>query len=262
MPLTSTRRPASLNHDHDSVCRSAGEKRSPPGDLRSRALKFLKAQPIPNPAVRTGFFVGPVSGSIQRRRRTMSDLREQLRGLWLPLVTPFRDGELDETSLRRLVRHYASRPVDGFILAATSGEGMSLGMSELERLVCDHERRDFRKPALHPDLPRPVGREHAQDARCAGRDGGLADRRLSDREPLLHAAVAARAARALHRARRPCFMADRALQHPLSLRGRHRQRHDAAACRASQHRRPEGLLRRAASSRSTCCGGGLPASAC
>jgi 4-hydroxy-tetrahydrodipicolinate synthase len=65
----------------------------------------------------------------------MSDLREQLRGRWLPLVTPFRGGELDETSLRRLVRHYASLPVDGFILAATSGEGMSLGMSELERLV-------------------------------------------------------------------------------------------------------------------------------
>ena len=65
----------------------------------------------------------------------MSDLREQLRGLWLPLVTPFRGGELDETSLRRLVRHYASLPVDGFILAATSGEGMSLSMSELERLV-------------------------------------------------------------------------------------------------------------------------------
>jgi 4-hydroxy-tetrahydrodipicolinate synthase len=65
----------------------------------------------------------------------MSDLRELLRGLWLPLVTPFRDGELDETSLRRLVRHYASLPVDGFILAATSGEGMSLSMSELERLA-------------------------------------------------------------------------------------------------------------------------------
>ena len=65
----------------------------------------------------------------------MNDLREQLRGLWLPLVTPFCGGELDETSLRRLVRHYASLPVDGFILAATSGEGMSLSMSELERLV-------------------------------------------------------------------------------------------------------------------------------
>lgn len=65
----------------------------------------------------------------------MSDLRELLRGLWLPLVTPFRTGALDETSLRRLVRHYAALPVDGMILAATSGEGMSLSTRELERLA-------------------------------------------------------------------------------------------------------------------------------
>jgi 4-hydroxy-tetrahydrodipicolinate synthase len=65
----------------------------------------------------------------------MNDLRNQLRGLWLPLVTPFRDGALDELSLRRLVRHYASGPVDGFILAATSGEGLLLAPGELEHLV-------------------------------------------------------------------------------------------------------------------------------
>ena len=64
-----------------------------------------------------------------------SDLQNQLQGLWLPLITPFRDGELDEPSLRRLVRHYVDRPVDGLILAATSGEGMALGSAELERLV-------------------------------------------------------------------------------------------------------------------------------
>src|SRR5438128_2328126 len=64
-----------------------------------------------------------------------SDLASRLQGLWLPLITPFRDGELDEASLRRLVRHYAAGPVDGFILAATSGEGMSLRPDELERLV-------------------------------------------------------------------------------------------------------------------------------
>ena len=43
----------------------------------------------------------------------MTDLRELLRGLWLPLVTPFRDGELDEASLRRLARHYAAAPSTG-----------------------------------------------------------------------------------------------------------------------------------------------------
>src|SRR5438445_529855 len=67
--------------------------------------------------------------------QSTSDLASRLQGLWLPLITPFRDGELDEASLRRLVRHYAAGPVDGFILAATSGEGMSLRPDELERLV-------------------------------------------------------------------------------------------------------------------------------
>jgi 4-hydroxy-tetrahydrodipicolinate synthase len=65
----------------------------------------------------------------------MNDLGNYLHGLWLPLVTPFRNGELDETSLRHLVAHYASGPIDGLILAATSGEGLALSTSELERLV-------------------------------------------------------------------------------------------------------------------------------
>jgi 4-hydroxy-tetrahydrodipicolinate synthase len=65
----------------------------------------------------------------------MTELRTQLQGLWLPLVTPFRDGELDERSLRRLVRHYANGPIDGLILAASSGEGLTLRADEVERLV-------------------------------------------------------------------------------------------------------------------------------
>jgi 4-hydroxy-tetrahydrodipicolinate synthase len=64
-----------------------------------------------------------------------SDLRASLHGLWLPLVTPFRNGEFDETSLRRLVRHYAARPVNGLILAATTGESLTLEPEETERLV-------------------------------------------------------------------------------------------------------------------------------
>ncbi|MCA1470910.1 4-hydroxy-tetrahydrodipicolinate synthase [Bradyrhizobium sp. IC3195] len=65
----------------------------------------------------------------------MTGLRDQLRGLWLPLVTPFQDGALDERSLRRLTRHYCAHGIDGFILGATSGEGMTLRAAELERLV-------------------------------------------------------------------------------------------------------------------------------
>ncbi|MGY3548197.1 4-hydroxy-tetrahydrodipicolinate synthase [Bradyrhizobium sp. USDA 4472] len=65
----------------------------------------------------------------------MTDLRTRMHGLWLPLVTPFRDGRLDEVSLRRLTRHYGAQSIDGFILGATSGEGMTLRDAELERLV-------------------------------------------------------------------------------------------------------------------------------
>ena len=58
-----------------------------------------------------------------------------LSGLWLPLVTPFRDGSLDEGSLRRLVQHYAREPIDGLMLAATTGEGLTLDDEETSRLV-------------------------------------------------------------------------------------------------------------------------------
>lgn len=56
-------------------------------------------------------------------------------GIWLPLITPFRDGVLDETSLARLAAHYAESPIDGLILAATTGEGLTLDDAETERLV-------------------------------------------------------------------------------------------------------------------------------
>ena len=74
----------------------------------------------------------------------MTDLRSSLHGLWLPLVTPFRDGMLDQPSLRQLVRHYAASPIDGLILAATTGEGVVLDGDETAQLVfnvCDEITR-------------------------------------------------------------------------------------------------------------------------
>jgi 4-hydroxy-tetrahydrodipicolinate synthase len=65
----------------------------------------------------------------------MPELRSSLHGLWLPLITPFRDGALDEASLQALVRHYISLPIRGLILAATTGEGLTLEAGETERLA-------------------------------------------------------------------------------------------------------------------------------
>ncbi|CCD95867.1 putative dihydrodipicolinate synthase [Bradyrhizobium sp. ORS 375] len=65
----------------------------------------------------------------------MTTVRTRLQGLWLPLITPFRDGALDEPSLRNLIRHYAAKAIDGLVLGATSGEGLALSWEERARLV-------------------------------------------------------------------------------------------------------------------------------
>jgi 4-hydroxy-tetrahydrodipicolinate synthase len=86
-----------------------------------------------NPAGFDGAFcVRAVSGS---QETEMDTNHSALHGIWLPLITPFRDGALDEISLKRLVAHYAVEPLDGLILGATTGEGMSLDDDETERLV-------------------------------------------------------------------------------------------------------------------------------
>ena len=59
----------------------------------------------------------------------------QIEGVWLPLITPFRDGSLDERSLQRMVRHYLGQPINGMILAATTGEGLTIDEDETARLV-------------------------------------------------------------------------------------------------------------------------------
>jgi 4-hydroxy-tetrahydrodipicolinate synthase len=77
----------------------------------------------------------PIVSDLQDSGLRTSGLRAFLHGLWLPLITPFRKGELDVASLRRLVRHYAALPVDGLILAATTGESLTLTPKETQRLV-------------------------------------------------------------------------------------------------------------------------------
>jgi 4-hydroxy-tetrahydrodipicolinate synthase len=68
-------------------------------------------------------------------RTTTTAARTRFGGIWLPLITPFRNGALDEASLRKLLRHYVGLPIDGFILAGTTGESLTLDDDELHRLV-------------------------------------------------------------------------------------------------------------------------------
>ena len=55
--------------------------------------------------------------------------------LWLPLITPFKDGAVDFASYDRLVRHYRAIGVDAFFPLGTTGESPTLDDAESEALI-------------------------------------------------------------------------------------------------------------------------------
>ena len=58
-----------------------------------------------------------------------------MRGVHLPLVTPFVDGAVDLASVTTLVRHYAATGIDGIVLLGTTGEGPTVDRAEQEAVV-------------------------------------------------------------------------------------------------------------------------------
>jgi 4-hydroxy-tetrahydrodipicolinate synthase len=44
-----------------------------------------------------------------------------LTGVWIPLITPFKDGQVDLASYRRLIEHYAACGVAGLFPLGTTG---------------------------------------------------------------------------------------------------------------------------------------------
>ncbi|UYN94246.1 MAG: 4-hydroxy-tetrahydrodipicolinate synthase [Enhydrobacter sp.] len=59
----------------------------------------------------------------------------RISGLWLPAITPFRDGALDLVSYRRLLEHYLALGVDGLFPLGTTGEAPTLDDDEIEAVV-------------------------------------------------------------------------------------------------------------------------------
>ena len=57
------------------------------------------------------------------------------RGLWVPLITPFKDGAVDFASYERLVAHYVGLGVDGLFPLGTTGEKPTLDDAESEALI-------------------------------------------------------------------------------------------------------------------------------
>ena len=38
-----------------------------------------------------------------------------LRGVWLPIITPFKNGEIDYISYKRLIDHYTTKGIKGLM---------------------------------------------------------------------------------------------------------------------------------------------------
>ena len=58
-----------------------------------------------------------------------------ITGLWLPIVTPFKDNAVDFKSYERLIEHYLALGVDGLFPLGTTGESPTLDAAEIDELV-------------------------------------------------------------------------------------------------------------------------------
>ncbi len=62
--------------------------------------------------------------------QTTRNQTEDFSGLWIPLVTPFADGEVDHAGLRRLVAHYQGSGIAGLVVCGSTGEAAALDEDE------------------------------------------------------------------------------------------------------------------------------------
>jgi 4-hydroxy-tetrahydrodipicolinate synthase len=62
-------------------------------------------------------------------------MTNRLSGLWLPLITPFKDGAVDFESYEGLIDHYIGKGVDGLFPLGTTGESPTLDEAEIDELV-------------------------------------------------------------------------------------------------------------------------------
>lgn len=60
-----------------------------------------------------------------------------LTGVWVPLVTPFKDGAVDLASYRRLIEHYIGKGVSGLFPLGTTGEAPTIDDDEEDAIVAE-----------------------------------------------------------------------------------------------------------------------------
>ncbi len=69
-------------------------------------------------------------------------------GIWVPLVTPFRDGAVDTAALHRLVQHLVAQGVAGFVACGSTGEAAMLREAEQDAVLATTLDAAGGKPVL------------------------------------------------------------------------------------------------------------------
>jgi 4-hydroxy-tetrahydrodipicolinate synthase len=59
----------------------------------------------------------------------------KIQGVWLPVITPFIDDEVDYVSFRKLIDYYIEKGISGLIPMGTTGESPTVGEAETEEIV-------------------------------------------------------------------------------------------------------------------------------
>jgi len=61
--------------------------------------------------------------------------KNKIKGAMVAIITPFKNGEIDEEAYRKLVRRQIDNGIDVIVPAGTTGEGATMDLSEHKRIV-------------------------------------------------------------------------------------------------------------------------------
>src|SRR5712692_5438137 len=109
----------------------------------ARRCPTWSAERRSDPGLRCGALWPTVESPFRAASPRQEDTVLSLRGSFVALVTPFRDGKVDEPALRSLLRWQLEKGTDGLLPCGTTGEGATLAPEEAVRVVriCVEEAR-------------------------------------------------------------------------------------------------------------------------
>ena len=65
----------------------------------------------------------------------MTSVRDRIKGSITALITPFKDGKVDETAFRKLVNWQIAEGTQGLVPCGTTGESPTLSHDEHARVI-------------------------------------------------------------------------------------------------------------------------------